>query len=275
MSNYFIGDIHGCYNNLRSILDHVSFDPNFDTLHLTGDLVSRGPYSLEVLRLIRSLNTSAKMVLGNHDLHLLKSFFNVHHEKCNDNFYKILNAPDSDELINWLCNQPILHIDETKKILMSHAGIHPKWDFNTTKYYAKEIESILKGSNPDLLFNNWNKPNKLKLNQLNIQINQIKKIQYNLDVFTRMRYLRKNGYLDFTHKDSPESIHKNIYPWFNLPKFITPIYSIIFGHWATLKNIRMPSNIYGLDSGCCWGGHLTLLRWEDKKMFYIPCSPPR
>lgn len=274
MSTYFVGDIHGCYNNLRSILDYVHFDPNHDILYLTGDLVSRGPHSLEVLRLIRSFNNSAKTVLGNHDLHLLKTYFGIDYKKFKNHFLKILNAPDSDELINWLCHQPILHIDENKKLLMSHAGIHPQWDINQTKLYAQEIEHILTGDYPDLLFKNLTTLNKLALIRLDITKNRIKNIQYNLNVFTKMRYIQKNGLLELHCKNNPKHAPKNIYPWFNLSKLIPPIYSIIFGHWASLQNTQIPNGIYGLDSGCCWGGYLSLLKWEDKKIVQIPCTPP-
>lgn len=274
MSTYFIGDIHGCYNNLRTILDCVHFNPKYDMLYLTGDLVSRGPNSLEVLRLIRSFNKNAKTVLGNHDLHLLRTYFGIDYKKFKNNFYNILNAPDLDELMYWLCHQPILHCDENRKLLMIHAGIHPEWDINKTKLYAHEIEYILTGNHPDLLFKDLTTINELELVNINITKNQIKKIQHNLNVFTKMRYVQKNGCLNLHYKNNPEHAPKDIYPWFNSSTLINPIYNIIFGHWASLKNTQIPNGIYGLDSGCCWGGYLTLLKWENKKIVQIPCNPP-
>lgn len=275
MSTYFIGDVHGCYNNLRNILDNVNFDPNYDMLYLTGDLVARGPNSLEVLRLIKSFNKSATTVLGNHDLHLLKTYFGFNHKEFKEYFHTILKAPDVDELMLWLRTQPILHVDETKKLLMSHAGINPQWNLNQTKIYAKEIENILTSKNPFSLFKKLSNSNKKKLIKNDTHNYHIKSIQNNLNSFTKMRYIQKNGLLDFKYKDNPENVPKNIYPWFNLLKLITPAYyNIIFGHWASLKHHQIPSGIYGLDSGCCWGGHLTLLRWEDKKIIQTHCRPP-
>lgn len=275
MSTYFVGDVHGCYNNLRNMLDNVNFDPDYDRLYLTGDLVSRGPNSLEVLRFVRSFNKSAKTVLGNHDLHLLKTYFGLNYKKFKEYFHTILKAPDVDELMLWLRKQPILYVDETKKLLMSHAGINPQWNINQAKLYAKEIENILTSNNPYLLWKKLSNTSKSKTIKYDTDHDHIKNIQNNLNSFTKMRYIRKNGSLDFKHKDNPENVPKNFYPWFNLLKFTTPpIYNIIFGHWASLKNYQIPHGIYGLDSGCCWGGKLTILRWEDKKIIQIHCRPP-
>lgn len=274
MSTYFIGDVHGCYNNLRFILDYVKFDPNCDILYLTGDLVSRGPNSLQVLRLIRSFNKNAKTVLGNHDLHLLKTYFELNFNKYKNHFDTILHAPDVDELIYWLCNQPVLLINEDIKVLVTHAGVHPNWNIDQTKIYAQEIKNILTSNHPGLLFRDSINPNELKQININITANKMKQIQSNLNVFTKMRYIKWDGSLDLQCKESPKYAPKNIHPWFDLSKLITPMYNIIFGHWASLQNIQMPIGIYGLDSGCCWGGNLTLLRWEDKKIIHTPCSPP-
>lgn len=274
MSIYFIGDIHGCYNNLQTMLNYIHFNPNVDTLYLTGDLVSRGPNSLEVLRFIKSLKNSARMVLGNHDLYLLKTYFEKKNNSLSDqSFNSILKAPDSEQLIHWLRQQPILYIDENKKILMTHAGIHPNWNIHNVKKYAQEIESILISNHPSILFEKkiTNIPN---THSISISIKKLKIIQENSNIFTRMRYIYANGTLNMQYKNDPKYAPNNIYPWFNLPKLIPSIYSIIFGHWASLKTNKISHNIYGLDSGCCWGGSLTALRWKDKKMIHISCSPP-
>lgn len=273
MATYFIGDIHGCYKNLLSILDRIQFNPNTDIIYLTGDLVSRGPRSLEVLRWARSLSNKVKTVLGNHDLYLLKTFFEKKkNQKSRHCFKSVLNAPDSNVLIDWLRHQPLLYVNEDKKFIISHAGIHPKWNIWQSKSYAKTIEKILISDNPQLLFNKLNQEN--HANMMHITTNQLKQIQENLNVFTKMRYVYLNGRLNFTYKDNPKNAPDNIYPWFNLSKFITPDYSIIFGHWATLQNTHVPKGFYGLDSGCCWGEKLTALRWEDKTTIKISCSPP-
>lgn len=271
MSTYFIGDIHGCYKHLQIMLDHINFNPNADTLYFTGDLVSRGPNSLEVLRLIRTLEKHAFTVLGNHDLHLLKTYFETHNnvQLSTHSFDSILYASDSDELIYWLRQQPILHIDEEKKILMIHAGIHPNWNIHNIKQYAQEIETILISNNPYILFTKEFK----KISHTNsMNIKKLKNIQKNINIFTKIRYIYANGQLNMQYKNDPEYAPKNIYPWFNIPRSIPSEYSIIFGHWASLKNKQISSNIYGLDSGCCWGGSLSALRWENKEIIQISCA---
>lgn len=274
MATYFIGDVHGCYDNFRTILDNVNFDPKIDALYLTGDLVSRGPKSLEVLRWVRNPSNNAQTVLGNHDLHLLKAYFKINSKTYINHFHSILKAPDIDELIQWLLHQSILYINENKKILMCHAGIHPSWNIKQSQLYAQDIEHILTSNYPWLLFDKTIHLNCSKIINSNTNINKLQQIQNHLNIFTRMRYIYLNGHLDFSHKNSTKLIPKDIYPWFNLSKHIVPDYSVIFGHWATLQNNLLPLGFYGLDSGCCWGGKLTLLRWEDKKIVQIPCSPP-
>lgn len=275
MSTYFIGDIHGCYKNLKNILEFVNFDSNTDFLFFTGDLVARGPSSLEVLRLIYSLKETALTVLGNHDLYLLKMYFSNSYYKKNDNsLNSILSAPDVDELIDWLRKQPILYINKNNKILMAHAGINPVWNINEAKLNAQEIEKILISDKPELLFFDLSKTKTQKISN-SINIEKLKNIQDNVISFTKMRYINADGKLDLSYKNCPKYAPIEKIPWFNLSKIKTTSgYSIIFGHWSSLKNTKTPSGIYGLDSGCCWGRNLTLLRWEDKKIISQPCNPP-
>lgn len=123
MSTYLIGDVHGCFDELQSLLAQVSFDPERDRLWLTGDLVARGPGSLDVLRYVRSLGPAVRMVLGNHDLHLLAVYAGISRNKPKDRITPLLEAPDADELINWLRRQPVLQVDDELKLVMAHAAL--------------------------------------------------------------------------------------------------------------------------------------------------------
>lgn len=143
MSTYFIGDVHGCFDELIALLNQVEFSPEKDTVWLTGDLVARGPGSLDVLRYVKSLGDSARIVLGNHDLHLLAVFAGISRNKPKDRLNLLLEAPDADELINWLRRQPLLQVDEEKKVVMAHAGITPQWDLDTAKSCARDVEAVL------------------------------------------------------------------------------------------------------------------------------------
>ena len=143
MATYLIGDVHGCFDELIALLEQVAFTPDVDTLWLTGDLVARGPGSLEVLRYVKSLGDCVKVVLGNHDLHLLAVFAGISRNKPKDRLNPLLEAPDADELLNWLRRQPLMQVDEDKKLVMAHAGITPQWDMETAKQCARDVEAVL------------------------------------------------------------------------------------------------------------------------------------
>lgn len=267
MSTYLIGDIHGCYDELQTILSLVGFNPTLDKLWLTGDLVARGPASLEVLRLIRDLGDSIRMVLGNHDMHLLAVYAGISCNKPKDRITPLLEAPDVDELINWLRHQPVLQVDEKKKLVMTHAGISPQWNIETALQCAREIEMILSSDSYPLFLNaikgdmpnNWSS-----------KLSGIARLRFSINVFTRMRYCFPNGQLEMNCKDTPEKAPVPLRPWFSLSAPVPKRYSIVFGHWASLMGRDTPLGIYGLDTGCCWGGELTLLRWEDKQFIQQP-----
>ncbi|WP_225639319.1 bis(5'-nucleosyl)-tetraphosphatase (symmetrical) ApaH [Candidatus Profftia sp. (ex Adelges kitamiensis)] len=270
MSTLLIGDIHGCYQELRILSKKVNFNPIKDTLWLTGDLVSRGPQSMEVLRYIKSLGSSARIVLGNHDLHLLAVYAGIHRDKIKYTSNPLLNADDSDHIIHWLRCQPILQVDHDLKLIMSHAGITPQWDIKTAQLCAREIEDSLSSNSYPLLLhamygdtpNSWMKG----------LLTGLQRLRFATNAFTRMRYCFPGGELDMIYKDHPNQTPPPLKPWFNLPsKILDEGYSIIFGHWASLRGQGTPPLIYALDTGCCWGNHLTMLRWEDKKYFTQPC----
>lgn len=264
MSTLLIGDIHGCYNELEALLEKSQFDAQKDTLWITGDLVARGPDSLSVLRLIYSLRNSVRLVLGNHDIHLLAIHAGIASIKKRDNLAQLLAAPDCDELLDWLRCQPLLQIDEEKKLVMVHAGISPQWDITTTKRCAKDVEKVLKSDSYSLFLdtmygdfpNSWSE-----------SLSGLARLRFITNVLTRMRYCYPNGSLDFDCKEAPDNAPKPLKPWFNLPNSVAQQYSIVFGHWASLKGKGTPEGFYPLDTGCCWGKKLTMLRWEDKTFF--------
>lgn len=272
MSTYLIGDVHGCYDELKAILSQVCFNSKLDTLWLTGDLVARGPRSLEVLRLVYKLGNSVRIVLGNHDLHLLAVHAGISYNKPKDYITPLLEAPDADQLINWLRHQPFLQIDESKKLVMVHAGISPQWNMDTARKRACELEEILASDSYLLFLDSVYNDNKHNLGNLNLDLSKLESLLFSINVFTRMRYCFSNSKLDMNYKGTPDKAPKSLYPWFKIPGIIPEHYSIVFGHWASLMGRNTPAGIYGLDTGCCWGGKLTLLRWEDKQFIYQPSN---
>lgn len=269
MSTYLIGDIHGCYDELKMLLAQVEFDPAQDQLWLTGDLVARGPASLDVLRYVRSLGDSVRIVLGNHDLHLLAVYAGISRNKPKDRLMPLLEAEDADELINWLRRQPLLQVDEEKKLVMAHAGITPQWDIDTAKLCAREVEAVLSSDTYPLFLdamygdmpNNWSP-----------ELSGLARLRFSTNALTRMRFCFPAGQLDMISKESPENAPPPLKPWFNVPGPVPRDYTVIFGHWASLEGKGTPEGIIGLDTGCCWGGTLTLLRWEDKQVFVQPSN---
>lgn len=269
MSTYLIGDIHGCYDELQSLLQQVSFDPQHDTLWLTGDLVARGPASLDVLRYVKSLGSAARIVLGNHDLHLLAVHAGISRNKPKDRLNPLLAADDADMLIDWLRRQPLLQVDEEKKLVMAHAGITPQWDIETAKRCAADLEKVLASGSYTLFLdamygdmpNNWTP-----------DLSGMARLRFSVNALTRMRYCFPKGQLDMICKESPDQATPPLKPWFLIPGPVTRDYTVVFGHWASLEGKGTPEGIIGLDTGCCWGGDLTMLRWEDKTWFRQPSN---
>jgi len=272
MAIYLVGDIQGCYSELIALLEQVSFNPKIDHLYIAGDLVARGPNSLATLRFIKSLNDSAKVVLGNHDLHLLAVYADIKKVKKQDLLNSLLDADDAEELMNWLAQQPLLQKIGNNDAYMSHAGISPQWTLTQAIEQAKFAQQRLSSINR----NEWlssmygEKPNDWQQAKT-----EIEKFRYTINAFTRMRYCYRNKNLEFESKSAPPTIHSNqqssttLLPWYELSSTIneTPW---VFGHWAALMGECSHQNIYPLDTGCVWGNHLTLLRWHDKKVFTEP-----
>ena len=265
MSTYVIGDVHGCIDELKALLAQVSFNPQHDSLWLTGDLVARGQNSLEVLRYVSGLGDAVRMVLGNHDLHLLAIYAGISFNKPKDRLTPLLEADDADELINWLRRQPVLQVDESLKLVMAHAGITPQWDLETAQMCAREVEAVLSSDTYPLFLdamygdmpNNWSP-----------ELSGLARLRFSTNAFTRMRYCFPNGQLDMMCKDTPENAPRPLKPWFDIESPIRQAgYSIAFGHWASLEGKGAPEGVYALDTGCCWGGVMTMVRWEDKQYF--------
>jgi len=271
MATYAIGDIQGCYQELQQLLTHIGFDPTQDSLWFVGDLVNRGPDSAEVLRFVKNLGPRAITVLGNHDLHTL-AVANGHTRYAkNDKIDDVLNAPDRDELLNWLRHQPLLHHDESLGFTMIHAGLPPQWDLAQAKQCAAEIEAVLQSpQHTEYLEQMYgNDPN-----QWNEKLTDWERLRFITNCFSRLRYCDADGSLALKEKLKPGSQAKGLMPWFEHPERLTAECDIVFGHWSTLGLIAS-NGVYAIDTGCLWGGAMTALRLEDKQTFSIQCQAQR
>ncbi|MBT2969022.1 MAG: bis(5'-nucleosyl)-tetraphosphatase (symmetrical) [gamma proteobacterium symbiont of Ctena orbiculata] len=261
MSIYAIGDVQGCYDELQRLLEAIRFDPSKDKLWFAGDLVNRGPKSLQVLRFVKSLGSRAVSVLGNHDLHLLAlSQGNRSHNKYGS-LKEIIEAPDSHELIEWLRHRPMMIHHRKRGYSLVHAGVAPQWDLDTAIACAHELEEVLRGPKfakfckviygdlPDL----WSE-----------SLEGMERLRFITNCFTRLRYCTPDGRISLLDKGPPGTQTNGSIPWFEAPGRLTRGDRILFGHWSTL-GYHQNANVCCLDSGCLWGGKLTALRLRKHK----------
>jgi bis(5'-nucleosyl)-tetraphosphatase (symmetrical) len=261
MAIYAIGDLQGCYDEFQRLLDLIEFNPAKDKIWLAGDIVNRGPQSLEVLRFVKSLGSSAITVLGNHDLHLLAlSQGNQRHYK-HGSLSDILHAPDRDELIHWLRHQYVLYHHKALGFTLVHAGLPPQWNIPTALLRARELEVVLQGAG----FHEFchamygNEPV-----QWSDNLTGMDRLRFITNCFTRLRYCTSDGRLALREKGSPGSQRKGILPWFEVSDRASRDDRIIFGHWSTLGYYNA-YNVWAIDTGCLWGGQLTALKIRKKK----------
>lgn len=268
MATYVIGDIQGCLAQLEQLLAKIDFDPVHDILWLTGDLVNRGPHSLEVLRYIKSLGDHQVTVLGNHDLHLLAVAYGVQSMHAEDTLNAILSAPDKVELIEWLRYRPLLHFDSSLQFVMTHAGIAPTWSIELAAQLAQEVEVVLRSDRPEIFLKNMygNQPA-----CWDDQLQGMDRLRCIVNFLTRMRFCYADGSLDLSYKGEIANKPTDVIPWFSMPHRYEQTINIVFGHWAALGGKMIGPHLYPLDTGCVWGNCLTALCLENKKRFSVPC----
>lgn len=276
MSTYAVGDIQGCLDPLKKLLKQVNFDPLKDQLWCAGDLVNRGPDSLDTLRFLKSLGDSVTCVLGNHDLHLLALVYASKPRKTDPSLTALMAADDKEELLLWLRQWPLFHYDPQLKFAMVHAGIPPQWTFTDCLDYSAEVEAWLQGNNKDLkqfLDNMYGDQPNLWSDSLQ----DFERLRLIVNYFTRMRFCRPNGQLELDAKSSPKHAPEGFSPWFSFQRN-NANKGLIFGHWAALEgNIKQhqdkeDNNLFALDTGCVWGGCLTLLNLESRELIQCKCD---
>lgn len=271
MPTYAIGDIQGCADELHRLLERLRFDPARDRLWFAGDLVNRGPGSLEVLRLVHSLDACSVVVLGNHDLHLLAlAEGNVKHSK-KGNLETVLEAPDREPLLRWLRHRPLIHYDSDRGFTLVHAGLAPQWSLGQALALARELEDALRGPGyRDYLFAMYgNEPSRWSP-----ELTGMERLRFITNCLTRLRYCSADGNLALKEKRPLASRPKTLIPWFQCPGRRTQGDRIIFGHWSSLGYWDR-DNVWGIDSGCLWGGHLTALRLRRRQpleSIHLPCA---
>lgn len=265
MAIYAIGDIQGCSAEFEQLLRKIKFNKARDQLWLVGDLVNRGPDSLGVLRKVISLGHSAITVLGNHDLHLLAVAAGVAEKHHSDTFQDILQAPDSNELLDWLRHQNLIHV--SGEYVLLHAGLFPQWTVAQAQQLASEVEQVLRGDDHVELLKKMygNKPDSWENN-----LQGYDRLRVITNAFSRMRICSAQGVMQFKFKGELVDIPEGYLPWYEVPGRASADKTVIFGHWSALGLVLKPT-VIALDTGCLWGGPLTAIRLEDRKLFQVPC----
>lgn len=270
MATYAVGDVQGCLEPLKYLLEQVAFDPARDRLWLVGDLVNRGPQSLETLRFLYGIRESLVCVLGNHDLHLLAVGQNIERLKKADTLREILEAPDSADLLEWVRQQKLMHYDEQRDIALVHAGIPPQWSLRKALKCATEVEEALHDDNrfaPYLDGMYGNEPVKW-----NSDLKGAARLRVITNYFTRMRFCTSDGKLDLKGKEGIDTAPPGYAPWFAHKERKTKGLKIIFGHWAALEGQCNEPGLFALDSGCVWGGAMTLMNVDTFERLQCKCD---
>jgi bis(5'-nucleosyl)-tetraphosphatase (symmetrical) len=246
VATYAIGDVQGCFDELERLIKRLKFQPKKDQLWFVGDLVNRGPKSLQVLRLVKGLGDSAVCVLGNHDLHLLACADGVRESKKGDTFDDILKAPDRDALLSWLAERPFLHREGD--YVMVHAGVHPTWDRSDL------LEKLRSRDAPP----RWK-----------ASLRGADRLRALAAVLTRMRTCNSDGTLCFDFSGPPDEAPHGCRPWFEWPGRYAEEATIVCGHWSAL-GLHVEPHVVALDTGCVWGRELTAMRLDDGQVFREP-----
>ena len=265
MARYAVGDLQGCHREFVALLERLAFNPATDQLWLAGDLVNRGPGSLECLREVHALGDAARVVLGNHDLHLLAVARGGASTKRSDTLDAILAAPERETLLDWLQQQPLAVAENDQ--LMVHAGLLPQWSCEQALGVAAEVQSRLTGPGGGAFLEQMygNQPACWR-----DDLDGIERLRVIVNAFTRMRFIDADGCLDFVAKEGLDSAPAGFAPWFSYPRHDDP--QIIFGHWAALAGQTPGSRIRAeaLDTGCVWGGRLTALNLDSGERISVP-----
>ncbi|WP_050467305.1 symmetrical bis(5'-nucleosyl)-tetraphosphatase [Herbaspirillum chlorophenolicum] len=266
MPSWVIGDVQGCSVQMGLLMRSIDATAQSNSkIILAGDLINRGPQSLQTLRTVMAMGDRARTVLGNHDLHLLAVSQGIRPLHKDDTLHDILDAPDREELINWLRHRP-LAIHEQNHLIV-HAGVLPQWNLEQALALAGEVESMLQSDRwIDFLTHMYgNQPARWSDDLAGYD-----RLRCIINAFTRVRFCQADGTMDFSVKEGADAAPEGLMPWFEVPGRRTEDVTVVFGHWSTLGLVLRP-NLIALDTGCVWGGKLTAVRLEDRALFQVQC----
>lgn len=268
MSLYAIGDVQGCHAELCQLLELIGFSPRSDRLWLVGDLVNRGPGSLAVLREVKALGAAAVTVLGNHDFHLLTVAAGHARAHKRDTIAPILEAPDRDELLAWVRSWPLVVVEGDR--LLVHAGLLPSWTPATALMLSREVQAALAAPGHDAFLRSLYGDTPARWRD---DLEGHDRLRVVVNACTRLRFCTADGTMDFGEKRGPEHAPAGFRPWFEHEARASATATVVCGHWST-RELMLAPHLLMLDSGCLWGGTLTAIRLEDRRIFQVPGRHP-
>jgi len=263
MATYAIGDLQGCFASLQRLISLIQFNPRQDRLWFVGDLVNRGPASLEILRFVKSLGSAAVTVLGNHDLFLIAVAAGLSQLRRKDTLAPVLNAPDRDDLMSWLRRQPLMHREG--EYVMVHAGLLPQWTVDEAAGLAREATAGLQRSDWQAILLALHPSGHLQWTPCLMGSTRLATIT---KVLTRLRACSVDGHMESEFSGPPELTPEGFYPWFRIPTRRSTDATVVCGHWAA-SGLRIEPGLLALDSGCVYGRRLTAVRLEDRRIFQV------
>lgn len=266
MATYAIGDVQGCFGALQRMLDKIRFDVARDQLWFVGDLVNRGPDSLAILRFVKNLGDRAVTVLGNHDLHLLMVAEGCAQPLKNDTLREVLEAPDRKELLHWLRCQRMMYSRDG--FVMVHAGLLPSWSVEKALSLAREVKDALRGENYHELAARMYGNQPL---QWRDDLSGMDRLRVIINAMTRLRVCTADGVMEFAYKGKPENSPPGYLPWYDVPGRMNRDATIICGHWSAL-GLLLRDDLLALDTGCLWGGNLSAVCLENRRLFQVSCD---
>jgi len=270
MSILAIGDLQGCYDPFRRLLDAAAFDPAKDRLWLVGDLVNRGPQNVEILRFVRSLGDAATVVLGNHDLYLLMLAEGFGKRGKDDTLADVLDAPDREELLDWLRSRPLMHLETVggRECALVHAGLLPGWTAVQARALAREVEARLVADDwRTFMANLWGSEPAAWSDDLD----GWGRYRVIVNAMTRMRFVSAGGTMEFKTKGELVNAPPGFHPWFAVPGRQSRDTTILCGHWSALGLVVAP-DLIALDSGCLWGRQLSAVRMPSRQVVQVDCG---
>ncbi|MBE0365298.1 bis(5'-nucleosyl)-tetraphosphatase (symmetrical) [Pseudoalteromonas ulvae UL12] len=266
MADYIIGDLQGCFNEFKATLAKIQFNHKQDTLYLVGDIVARGPDSLACLRYIQAHQDCMHTVLGNHDLHLIATYLLNKQPNPKDHLEELFSAPDLAQLIRFLQSQPLAIYLERYHTLICHAGLSPEWSLQQALDANDDAQAKYQGEDAAFYLSRMYDNQSIHWHE---NLNELDKFKYTVNTFTRMRYLDQELNFDFASKGSPQQTPK-LTPWFNVNnQQLNNKLTIVFGHWASLNGKTQSEQFQAIDTGCVWGGKLTILKLNDMQRVSI------